>query len=399
MSTSRREVLRSAGALASAAALGSAAGGCAQPTARSQAPGAAAGNPTDLFDISDFERAAKKVMPSMAWEYISGGAADEITLRWNHEAYERLRLKPRALVDVSRLDTRVRLLGRELPFPILLAPTAYQKLTHPDGEVATARGAGASDATMVVSTMANVTLEDVAAVATRPLWFQLYVQPDRELTRQLVQRAEKAGYEALVVTVDAPVLGARYRELRANFALPSRLERANLRGHAAAASGFHPTEQSIFSATLDPTLTWKDIDWFKSITRLPVLLKGIQNPADAERAVAAGVAGIIVSNHGARDLDTAPATIDELPDVVAKVGGKLPVLIDGGIRRGTDVLKAIALGATAVLIGRPYLFGLAVDGARGVTRIVNILRREFEIAMALCGRASIADIDASLIWR
>ena len=338
-------------------------------------------------------------MPSMAWEYISGGAADEITLRWNHEAYEKIRLKPRALVDVSRLDTRVRLLGRELPFPILLAPTAYQKLTHPDGELATARGAGAADATMVVSTMSNVTLEDVAAVATRPLWFQLYVQPDRELTRQLVQRAETAGYQALVVTVDAPVLGPRYRELRANFALPPKLERANLRGHAAAASGFHPTEQSIFSATLDPTLTWKDIDWFRSITKLPILLKGIQNSADADRAVTAGVAGIIVSNHGARDLDTAPATIDELPDVVAKVRGKVPVLIDGGIRRGTDVLKAIALGATAVLIGRPYLFGLAVDGARGVTRVVNILRREFEIAMALCGRPSIADIDASLIWR
>ena len=338
-------------------------------------------------------------MPPMAWEYISGGAADEITLRWNHEAYEKIRLKPRALVDVSRLDTRVRLLGRELPFPILLAPTAYQKLTHPDGELATARGAGAADATMVVSTMSNVTLEDVAAAATRPLWFQLYVQPDRELTRQLVRRAETAGYQALVVTVDAPVLGARYRELRANFALPPRLERANLRGHAAAASGFHPTEQSIFSATLDPTLTWKDIDWFRSITKLPILLKGIQNSADADRAVTAGVAGIIVSNHGARDLDTTPATIDELPDVVAKVRGKVPVLIDGGIRRGTDVLKAMALGANAVLIGRPYLFGLAVDGARGVTRVVNILRREFEIAMALCGRASIADIDASLIWR
>ena len=399
MSTSRRDVLRSAGALASAAALGSASEVAAQATAPSQAPGAAAGNPTDLFDILDFERAARKVMSSMAWEYISGGAADEITLRWNHEAYEKIRLKPRALVDVSRLDTRVRLLGRELPFPILLAPTAYQKLTHPDGELATARGAGAADATMVVSTMSNVTLEDVAAVATRPLWFQLYVQPDRELTRQLVQRAETAGYQALVVTVDAPVLGPRYRELRANFALPPKLERANLRGHAGAASGFHPTEQSIFSATLDPTLTWKDIDWFRSITKLPILLKGIQNPADADRAVTAGVAGIIVSNHGARDLDTAPATIDELPDVVAKVRGKVPVLIDGGIRRGTDVLKAIALGATAVLIGRPYLFGLAVDGARGVTRVVNILRREFEIAMALCGRASIADMDASLIWR
>jgi 4-hydroxymandelate oxidase len=385
--------------LAGAAALVSTTGGCARTTALARPRGPAAGNLTDLHNLQDFERAAKAVMPPMVWEYVSGGAADEITLRWNHEAYEHIRLKPRALVDVSRLDTRVRLLGRELPFPILLAPTAYQKLSHPQGELATARGAGAADATMVVSTMSNVTLEDVAAAATGPLWFQLYVQPDRGLTRQLVGRAEAAGYQALVVTVDAPVLGPRYRELRANFALPPGLERANLRGHAAATSGYHPTEQSIFSATLDPTLTWKDIDWFRSITKLPILLKGIQNSADAGRAVNAGVAGIIVSNHGARDLDTAPATIDELPDVVANVAGRIPVLIDGGIRRGTDVLKALASGATAVLIGRPCLFGLAVDGAPGVTRVLNILRREFEIAMALCGRPSIADIDPSLIWR
>jgi 4-hydroxymandelate oxidase len=177
------------------------------------------------------------------------------------------------------------------------------------------------------------------------------------------------------------------------------MERANLRGQTTATGAQRATEQSIFSATLDPSLTWKDIDWLRSITKLPVLLKGIQNPIDAERAVSSGVAGIIVSNHGARNLDTAPATIDELPEVMAKVGNKLPVLIDGGIRRGTDVLKAIALGATAVLIGRPYVYGLAVDGARGVTRVVNILRREFEIAMALCGRTSIAEIDASVIWR
>jgi 4-hydroxymandelate oxidase len=286
-----------------------------------------------------------------------------------------------------------------LAFPILLAPTADQKLSHPEGELATARGAGEANATMVLSTMSTVSLEDVAAAATQPLWFQLYVQPDRELTRRLVGRAEAAGYQALVLTVDAPVLGPRYRELRANFNLPPGMERANLRGQTTATGAQRATEQSIFSATLDPSLTWKDIDWLRSITKLPVLLKGIQNPIDAERAVSSGVAGIIVSNHGARNLDTAPATIDELPEVMAKVGNKLPVLIDGGIRRGTDVLKAIALGATAVLIGRPYVYGLAVDGARGVTRVVNILRREFEIAMALCGRTSIAEIDASVIWR
>jgi 4-hydroxymandelate oxidase len=338
----------------------------------------------------------------MSWEYISGGAADEITLRHNHEAYEHLLLKPRALVDVSHLDTRVQLLGRDLPYPILLAPTAYQKLTHPDGEIATAKGAAAAKATMVASTMSNVTLEEIAAVANGGpggIWFQLYVQPDRDLTRSLVHRAEAAGYEALVVTVDAPVLGPRYRELRANFALPPNLERANLRGYASANSAFHPSEDSIFSATLDPSLTWKDIDWFRSITRLPILLKGIQNPDDATRAVDAGANGIIVSNHGARDLDTAPATIEVLPAIAAKVSHRIPVLVDGGIRRGTDVLKALALGATATLIGRPYLFGLAVNGADGVTHILQILHRELQIAMALTGRPRISDFDASLIWR
>lgn len=356
-------------------------------------------NPADLLDLSDFERAAQAVMSPMAWGYVSGGAADELTLRWNHEAYQQLRLKPRALVDVSQLDTRVRLLGRDLAFPILLAPTAYQKLSHPEGELATVRGAGEAGATLVASINSNVTLEEIAAAATEPLWFQLYVQPDRGFTRELVQRAETAGYEALVVTVDAPVLGPRYRELRTKFKLPDGLERANFRGLATATGGQRPTAQSIFSATLDPKLTWKDIDWLRSLTKLPVLLKGIQSPEDAARAVQAEVAGIIVSNHGARNLDTGPATIDALPGVVAQVGGKIPVLVDGGIRRGTDILKALGLGANAVLIGRPYVYGLAVEGARGVTRTINILRRELESAMALCGRPSIAAIDASVIWR
>ena len=395
MSMTRRDLLRSAGMIAGAAVL------AAKPAARAAAAptSGAALDPADLLDLPDFERAAKIVMSPMAWDYVSGAAADELTLRWNHEAYEHIRLNPRALVDVSQLDTRVRLLGRELAFPILLAPTAYQKLSHPDGELATVKGAGDADATMVLSSFSTVTLEEVAAAASHPLWFQLYVQPDRDFTRELVRRAEAAGYQALVVTIDTPVLGPRYRELRSKFTLPPGLDRANLRGLATATGARRPTEQNIFSATLDPKLTWKDIAWLRSITKLPVLLKGVQHPDDANLAVQAGVAGIIVSNHGARNLDTGPATIDSLPRVVAKVDGKIPVLVDGGIRRGTDVLKALAFGATAVLIGRPYVFGLAVDGSRGVTRIVNILRREFESAMALCGRTSIAAIDSSVIWR
>lgn len=393
MPLTRRDMLRSTGLFTGASLLAALPG---QALAAGETP---AVNPADLFDLGDFERAAKAVMPPLAWEYVSGGAGDELTLRWNHEAYERIRLTPTALVDVSKLDTRVHLLGRELAFPILLAPTAYQKLSHPEGELATVRGAADANATMVLSTMSTVSLEEVAAAAKTPLWFQLYVQPDRGFTRALVERAEAAGYQALVVTVDTPVLGPRYRELRARFKLPPGLERANLRGLNVPATVQRPTEQSIFTNTLDPALTWKDIEWLRSITRLPVLLKGIENPEDGRRAVASGVAGVIVSNHGGRNLDTGPATIEALPRVAEAVAGKIPVLVDGGIRRGTDIVKALALGANAVLIGRPYVHGLAVEGSRGVTRIVNILRREMEAAMALCGRTSVAQIDASVIWR
>jgi 4-hydroxymandelate oxidase len=356
-------------------------------------------SPADLLDLPDFERAAKEMMSPLAWEYVSEGAADEITLRLNRQAYDEIRVVPRALVDVSRLDTRVSLLGREHAHPILLAPTAYQKLSHPDGELATVQGAADAGATMVVSTTSTVSLEDVAAAAKTPLWFQLYVQPDRGFTRELAQRVEVAGYEALVVTIDSPVLGPRYRELRAKFNLPPGLERANFRGRPTATGAQRAGEAGIFSATLDPTVTWKDIEWLRSLTRLPVVLKGIMNPDDATRALQSGAAGIIVSNHGARNLDTAPATIEVLPRVVERIEGRIPVLVDGGIRRGTDVLKALALGANAVLIGRPYVYGLAVDGARGVARIVKILRRELEMAMAHCGRPTIASIDASVIWR
>lgn len=353
----------------------------------------------DPVDLRDYEKLAPAHMSEMAWEFMRGGAADELTLRWNEEAYQRIRLMPRHLVDVSRLDTRVTLLGRELGHPILLAPVAYQRLMHPEGELAMARGAGSAGAAAVLSCFSTVTLEEVAKAAKAPLWFQLYIQPDRDFTQGLVRRAEKSGYQALVVTVDTPVLGARYREQRVSFALPAGIEQANLRGLPTATGDHRPKGQAIYSAVLDPTLTWKDIEWLRSLTRLPVLLKGVLNSDDAARAVDAGVSGIIVSNHGGRNLDTAPATVDALPAVAARVAGRVPVLVDGGIRRGTDVLKAIALGASAVLIGRPYVYGLAIGGAEGVTRVVQILRRELEMAMALSGRVSLASIDGSVIAR
>lgn len=355
--------------------------------------------PPLFLDVTDFEREAQAKLPAMSWSYLSGGASDELTLRWNRESYDRLRLRPRALVDVSRLDPSITLLGRRHAFPLLLAPAAYQGLTHPEADLATVRGANAADVTMVASTFSSHTVEDIAAQASRPLWLQLYLQRDREFTRDLIRRAEKSGCEALVVTVDTPVLGPRNRELRARFSLPPGVERANLRGFPNAGGAHRSTEGAIYSALLDPSLTWKDIAWLKAQTSLPILLKGILNPDDAVRAAEAGVAGIIVSNHGARNLDTEPATIDALPEVVAKVGGRLPILVDGGVRRGTDILKALALGANAVLIGRPYLYGLAVDGSAGVTRVISILRRELEMAMAVCGRTSIAEIDSTVLWR
>jgi 4-hydroxymandelate oxidase len=353
----------------------------------------------DLVEISDYERLAPERMSRMAWEYFSGGAADELTMRWNHEAYQRIRLLPRNLVDVSKLDTRLRLLGRDLPHPILLAPIAYQRLVHPDGELATACGADAAEATMVLSTFSTITLEEVASAAARPPWFQLYIQPDRGFTLELVRRAEAAGFEALVLTVDTPILGARYRESRINFALPPGMEKANFRNRPGALVSHRPQGRDIYSELLDPKVTWRDVDWLLSQTRLPLILKGILGSDDAERAVASGAAGLVVSNHGGRVLDTVPATIDALPAIVAKVAGRRPVLVDGGIRRGTDVLKALALGAAAVFIGRPYVYGLAVAGAEGVTRVVGILRREFEMAMALTGRPSLASIDPSVLYR
>jgi 4-hydroxymandelate oxidase len=334
-----------------------------------------------LLSLFDFESEAHKRIPHGAWERISGGAADEITLRWNREAYDHIRLKPRILVDVSKLDTRVKLFGQELPFPILLAPTGGQRFIHPEGEMAAARGAAAANCIYVISSSASMKVEDIARSTTGPVWFQLYVQKDRAFTRDLVQRAEGSGCRALCVTVDSPTFGARDREDRAKNELPER-ELPNLKG----------------KDYLDPSLTWKDIDWLRSFARRPVLLKGVLNPDDAATAVTAGVSGIIVSNHGARNLDTVPATIDALPLVVEKVAGRVPVLVDGGIRRGTDIIKAFALGASAVQIGRPYLWGLGISGAQGVTRVVEILRKEFELAMMLTGRPTIGSIDRSVLW-
>ena len=394
MSITRRKLLSSIGALAGTTA------GIRAARSRNGAQQAAPvpQAPVEAVSLSDFESIARERIPRMAYEYISGGAADEITLRWNRESFDRIRLRPRILVDVSNLDTRVTLFGQEMPFPILLAPTAYHRLLHPEGELATVKGAGAAGATLIASMLATTTIDEMAKAATRPLWFQTYILKDRGFTRDLVQRAEGAGCKALCVTVDSPVVGVRNRDQRARFALPPEMERANLKGLMRPGGNLRPPEGDIYTPILDASMVWKEIDWLRSFARAPVLLKGVLNPDDADRAVKAGAAGIIVSNHGARNLDTVPATIDALPEVVDKVAGRIPILMDSGVRRGTDVLKALAMGATATLIGRPYLYGLGVAGSEGVRRIVNILHTEFKIAMALAGRPSLRDIDRSTLW-
>ncbi len=404
MPITRREALVSAGVIAAGSLLPPASAPTSEiPIANSALQSSELNQ--EIACLTDFEPLAKQKVSPMAWEFFNGAVADEISMHWNLEAYRRIRLKPRCLVDVSHLDTRVTLFGQEHPFPIILAPTAYHKLAHPQGELATARGAGAAGATMVISTVATTSVEDIARAAKSPLWFQLYVQRDRGFTRELVQRAEAAGCRALCLTVDTPVVGARNREMRAGFTLPAGMDLPNLRGLklngvdvSTSGSGHSARGSTIFSAITDPSLSWKDLDWLLSFAKVPVLTKGVLNPDDADRAVKAGVKGIMVSNHGARNLDTVPATVDALPFVVEKVAGRVPVIVDGGIRRGTDVLKAIALGANAVMIGRPYLYALSVAGDAGVAKVLEILQREFQMAMALTGRTTIASIDRSVLW-
>ncbi len=359
--------------------------------------------PSGLVTLADHELHARTQLDDNAWAYFSGGAADEISLRANRSAWDALPLWPRVLRPLAGGHTRVPLMGRTLAHPILLAPVAFQRLAHPDGELAMAYAAAALGAGVVLSTQASVSLESVAQAVLPdpgrgPLWFQLYLQPDRGFTQALVQRAEAAGYEALVLTVDAPTSGVRDRERRAGFRLPPGVGPVNLAGLQAPTSPpLSPGQSALFDGLLHHAPTWDDIAWLQSITRLPVLLKGVLHPADAHQAVSVGAAGLIVSNHGGRTLDTAPATATALPRVVQAVGGAVPVLVDGGIRRGTDVLKAMALGASAVLVGRPAVWGLANAGAAGVAHVLRLLRDELEVAMALTGCSTLAEATSALL--
>jgi 4-hydroxymandelate oxidase len=365
-----------------------------EPVSDVPAGGAA---PEDRFGVEDFEAAARERLPRVAYDYYAGAAGDEWTLRENRRAFRRWVLRPRVLAGVDHVDLTTTVLGHPVPFPILLAPTAFQRLADREGELATARAAKSLGALMVVSTISTVALEDVAETGV-DRWFQLYVMRDHEITARLVKRAHRAGYGAIVLTVDTPILGRRIRDERNRFTLPPGIGMANLEGMPLPEQAEPGSSlASYFASDHDASLTWKDLEWLRSLSPLPLLLKGILTGEDARRAVDAGVDGIVVSNHGGRQLDGAPATLDALPEVVEAVHGRAEVFMDGGVRRGTDVLKALALGARAVLIGRPYLWGLAANGQAGVKRVLEMLRDELSLAMALSGRRSIAEVDRSLV--
>lgn len=345
--------------------------------------------------VDDYEKAARKRLSKPAYDYYRSGADAERTLRDNRRAFSRWLVWYRVLVDVAGRHLSTTVLGRRVAMPILIAPTAYHRLAHDGGECATARAAAAAGTVLVVSTLATTSLEEVAAASDGPKWFQLYVHKDRGHTEELVRRAAASGYEALVLTVDTPVLGRRLRDERNAFALPKGLEMKNLSALPADVEG---SKLSRFVADRhDASLSWRDLAWLQSLSSMPLVLKGVVRPDDAERAVGEGVRAIIVSNHGARQLDTAPATLDALAPIAERVGHRTELLLDGGVRFGTDVLKAIALGARAVLLGRPVLWGLAVAGQAGVEDVLRLLADELDRAMALAGCRDIAAIDRDLV--
>jgi len=354
-----------------------------------------------LINLFDYEREAEQRIPPAHWGYIAGGANDEVTLGANRAAFDRILIRYRTMIDVTTRDLSTTVLGIPVSMPVLVAPTAMQKLAHTGGECATARAARAAGTLMITSTTATTRLSEVIAASPGPTWFQLYLYQDRGKTRALIDEAVRSGYSGVVLTVDAPVLGRRERDIRLGFTLPRHLTIAN-----AAVAGMDVVPDASedasglmlhFRSLHDAALTPKDIAWVREVSGLPVIVKGIVRGDDAVRAVEQGAEGIVVSNHGGRQLDTSIPSITALPEVVDAVAGRAEVYVDGGIRRGTDVIKAIALGARAVLIGRPVLWGLAVDGESGVGSVLELLRQEIDLAMALSGARDVSELTRDLV--
>jgi isopentenyl diphosphate isomerase/L-lactate dehydrogenase-like FMN-dependent dehydrogenase len=350
----------------------------------------------DPVNIFEYEELARESLPKSQYDFIAGGATDEITLRRTRDAYDALVLRPRMLVDVSNLDTRTTVLGQEIPFPIMMDPAGDHGRAHPEAERATVRAAGSLGTVMVVSSAATFTMEEVAHHATGPIWFQQYLFRDRDLTKEMTHRAEEAGYSVICVTLDSKVKPKRERNIRNQYVSisPPNYDGLELKPYA---WEFTPDAPKGLNDIRDPAATWEDLDKLMENTSLPVIVKGVMTGEDGRLCVEHGVSGIIVSNHGARQLDTTLATIEVLPEVVEAVEGRCEVYLDGGIRRGADVVKALALGARAVLIGRPMFWGLAVNGEEGVKRVVRILVEEMEMTMAMCGRPTVESLDRSLL--
>ena len=337
--------------------------------------------------LHEFEAEAREQLPHAVYEYVAGGAGDEHSIRANEDSYRKIFLRPRVLRTVGPADLGQQLFGRTLPAPILLAPAAYQRLMHPEGELGSVQGTIRHGVPFVLSSNGTVPVEEITAVPDARCWFQIYIQGDREFTRDSIARVEAAGCEAICVTVDTPVLGLRPRQLRAGFTVPPEVPLPHARRERATSKpGTHSA------------VTWRDLDWLRSLVKSKLLLKGILHPGDAELAIQAGVDGIMVSNHGGRNLDTVIPSIEALPDIAEQVAGRVPLFLDGGIRRGTDALKALLRGANAVLIGRPYLYALAVGGADGVERCLSLLIEELRLAMALVGAASLPELNRDLEW-
>lgn len=336
---------------------------------------------SDVTNLFDFEVLAKKHMSDNAFAYVSTGAGEELTFHGNHNAFERIKLNPKVLNDAHELDTSVTLFGDKMDYPIMVDPFAFQKLMHPEGEIATVRGAGKANTACAISSFTTTSLEEIQKAATTPIWFQLYIQDDLDFAKKVLKQAEDNGCRAVCITLDSVADAVRNNEKKAGgFSLPKDLTTPYKIGRPV-------------------PVTWKVVADMIEFTKLPVLIKGVVSAEDAQRAIDIGAKGIIVSNHGGRKLDGAPPTIEALPRVVKQVDGRIPVLIDGGIRRGTDVLKAIALGADAVLLGKPIAQALGAAGAEGVTKALNILQTEFESAMKLTGRDTLASIDPSVLWK
>ncbi|WP_273149499.1 alpha-hydroxy acid oxidase [Methylophaga thiooxydans] len=351
--------------------------------------------PQDLVSASDYSRYAKEHLPQTIYEYVVGGGADEITLNRNRQKLDDILISPSLLQDCTNGGTNTVCMDEKFRHPILLAPVAFQQLAHPDGEIATAQAADLLETGMIVSTLSTKPLEDIAENLTQPKWFQLYFQQSHEFTLSLVRRAEKAGYTKLVVTVDAPLHGIRNRAQRAGFVLPEDISAANLKDRPPLPrQSFDASQSIVFQGMMSEVPTWDDIAWLRTQTTLPIILKGVLSVADALKAKQLGVAGVVVSNHGGRTLDCLPTSIEMLPLIRQAVGPEYPLIFDSGIERGTDVFKALALGANLVCLGRPQFYALAVAGALGVAHLLRILREELEVTMSLAGTPTIKDISS-----